>query len=179
MESVRFQGWPVSASRHCLVAALADQAHSVSKLRRFAYCTALARYSVRHEDMLKPCRYTSSHHHNYTPYGETLKPLQQILSPQQYEDMLSKHPELMTCETRSPVTSWVEFLGAYGLDQQSISKLLVQSPDIMACSNIYEAGRTLLFLRHLGWRNEQIRGRIFAQYPQVIDHIPKVSHALC
>eukprot|EP00878_Enallax_costatus_P045182 GHUV01054169.1.p1 GENE.GHUV01054169.1~~GHUV01054169.1.p1 ORF type:complete len:182 (-),score=9.64 GHUV01054169.1:165-710(-) len=104
---------------------------------------------------------------HYLRYTGSLQPLQRLVGAQPFEELVGRHPELLTLELSSPVTSWVDFWHEYGLDENAIGKLLLQCPELISCTSIYEAGRTLLFFRHLGWKNEQIRGRIIAQYPQV------------
>lgn len=120
-------------------------------------CWPQSRRSHRHERL--SCRFTTR--------GSSLDCLQRLISPQQYEDLVVRHPEVLSSAFDSPINSWVDFLDAYGLDRTAISKLLLQCPELITCTSIYEAGRTLLFFRHLGWKYEQIRGRIIAQYPQV------------
>lgn len=99
--------------------------------------------------------------------GSPLQPLHQLINSSHLQELVLRHPELLTAEHSSPVTSWLDFWHEYGLDENAIGKLLLQCPELISCTSIYEAGRTLLFFRHLGWKHEHIRGRIIAQYPQV------------
>lgn len=131
--------------------------------------TALARNNVYWQQAsvtapTKACLIDTS---SFAAHDSCLEPLQQLFNAQQYEDLVARHPEVLTCVPSSPVYTWVEFLDQYGLERSAISKLLLQCPELVTCTSIYEAGRTLLFFIDLGWTYEQIRGRIISQYPQV------------
>ncbi|KAF6255750.1 hypothetical protein COO60DRAFT_1641260 [Scenedesmus sp. NREL 46B-D3] len=106
----------------------------------------------------------------------------ELVQGAQLQELLDRHPDLLQAQHPSPLQAWVEFLRAYGLAAPDISRLLLACPELFAHCSIYEAGRTLLFFKTLGYQDCHIRARIVPYYPHLLakqierDICPVLNH---
>eukprot|EP00879_Flechtneria_rotunda_P013688 GHRR01014298.1.p1 GENE.GHRR01014298.1~~GHRR01014298.1.p1 ORF type:complete len:242 (+),score=41.25 GHRR01014298.1:206-931(+) len=106
--------------------------------------------------------------------------LQQLVDPPQLQKLIVSHPEVLY----SALHTWVDFLTGYGLQHSDISRLLLACPELFTSSNVYDAGRTLLFFKQLGWKDTDILSRIVPYYPNLLakqlerDVAPVVTYLL-
>ncbi len=64
---------------------------------------------------------------------------------------------------------WRDFFASYGLSTEQMRELLLESPEVLAQSSLYDAGRAILLLREFGFSNQEI----------VNEFIKPVPHFLC
>ncbi|GBF89823.1 hypothetical protein Rsub_02527 [Raphidocelis subcapitata] len=80
------------------------------------------------------------------------------------DSLLEERPLLLQLQ----VENWLQFLGAYGVKDCDIVKLLVTCPELFERSNVHSAGLVILAFKQLGWRDVHIANRLVPLYPRLL-----------
>ncbi|GLI60632.1 hypothetical protein VaNZ11_002829 [Volvox africanus] len=77
--------------------------------------------------------------------------------------LVRKHPNLLCCQ----LSSWVEFLTAFGLTKAQVQHVLCQTPEALIEGDLIRAGESLLTFRRLGL-SDYAAAQLVTYYPQLL-----------
>lgn len=97
------------------------------------------------------------------PLQSNIRVLEEILSKREMHELLVDFPAL-PCQ---PLRAWLDFLATFGAPRDTCRRLLLHSPRLFFGS-IYQTGRTIMFFKTHGWRNEDVLQRLMQYYPQLL-----------
>lgn len=69
---------------------------------------------------------------------------------------------------RLQLTAWLSFFDAYGVSGGDAARVLLTFPELLARTDLAEAGNVILAFKSLGWNDRQIASRLLPLYPKVL-----------
>lgn len=87
-----------------------------------------------------------------------------LAAPEEVRSLVVRSPGLLAV----PLGAWYDFFTALGLHSKQFWRLLRTSPSLLLHGSVYQAGRTILFLRDMGWSDLEINTIVIPHHTAIL-----------